>query len=155
MSLHHLSPADGPRPDRIPLPEVYMRMAEELAKRSTCARLQVGTVITGPELENVLAIGYNGNARGFPNRCDTDTPGRCGCIHSEQNALVKAPGHLPDKVVFVTASPCVMCAKLMIQAKVRHLFYREAYRDPSGLDVLREAGVEVVRYDRWKEDWRG
>ena len=155
MSLHHLVPDDGPTPSRIPLPEVYMRMAEELAKRSTCARLQVGTVITGPELENVLAIGYNGNARGFPNRCDSDTPGGCGCIHSEQNALVKASGHLPDKVVFVTASPCVMCAKLMVQAKVRHVFYREAYRDPAGLDVLREAGVEVVRYDRWREEWRG
>ncbi|MDX1493850.1 MAG: hypothetical protein R3253_07325, partial [Longimicrobiales bacterium] len=54
--------------DRPPLFEVYMRMAEELAKRSTCARLQVGTVVTDAALENVVAIGYNGNARGFPNR---------------------------------------------------------------------------------------
>ena len=54
--------------DRPPLFEVYMRMAEELAKRSTCARLQVGTVITDSRLEHVVAIGYNGNARGFPNR---------------------------------------------------------------------------------------
>ena len=52
--------------DRPPLFEVYMRMAEELAKRSTCARLQVGTVLTDPTLENVVAIGYNGNVRGFP-----------------------------------------------------------------------------------------
>jgi deoxycytidylate deaminase len=73
--------------DRPPLFEVYMRMAEELAKRSTCARLQVGTVIAGHQLENVVAIGYNGNARGFPNRCDSTEPGKCGCIHSEQNAL--------------------------------------------------------------------
>jgi deoxycytidylate deaminase len=79
--------------DRIPLFEVYMRMAEELAKRSTCARLQVGTVITDRTLEHVLGLGYNGNARGFPNECDTDTPGACGCIHSEQN---RNPYRKPD-----------------------------------------------------------
>src|SRR2546430_3764825 len=88
-----------------------MRRAEELAKRSTCARLQVGTVVTDQVLENVLAIGYNGNARGLPNKCDSAVPGSCGCIHSEMNALVKAPGSVRDKVVFVSASPCVMCAK--------------------------------------------
>ena len=58
--------ATAPPVERIPLYEVYMRMAEELAKRSTCTRLQVGTVITDQRLENVLAIGYNGNARGLP-----------------------------------------------------------------------------------------
>lgn len=147
----HLEPMSEARPDRIPLPEVYMRMAEALAERSTCSRLQVGTVITGPELENVLAIGYNGNARGFPNRCDSTEAGKCGCIHSEQNALVKAPGQLPDKVAFVTASPCVMCAKLMIQANIRWVFYRNAYRDPGGLDVLEAGGVTVVRYDRYSK----
>jgi len=76
----------APALDRIPLYEVYMRMAEELGKRSTCARLQVGTVVTDQRLENVLAIGYNGNARGLPNRCDSAVPGNCGCIHSELNA---------------------------------------------------------------------
>ena len=55
-----------------------MRMAEELAKRSTCVRLQVGTVVTDQRLENVLAIGYNGNARGLPNKCDSAVPGNCG-----------------------------------------------------------------------------
>ena len=70
------TPSEVTRP---PLYEVYMRMAEELAKRSTCARLRVGTVITDGELENVVGIGYNGNARGLPNRCDGTEPGRCGC----------------------------------------------------------------------------
>jgi len=142
------------RPTRPPLFEVYMRMAEELAKRSTCRRLSVGTVITDSELENVVAIGYNGNARGFTNDCDSPTPGACGCIHSEMNALTKAPGLLPNKVVFVTASPCVMCAKLMIQARVSYLYFRTAYRDPTGLEVLRKGGVVVVHYDRWRDDWR-
>lgn len=139
---------------RPPLYEVYMRMAEELAKRSTCARLQVGTVLTDPLLEHVVSIGYNGNARGFPNRCDSDEAGRCGCVHSEMNALVKAPGDMRDKVAFVTASPCVMCAKLMVQAHVSHVFYRNGYRDPSGLEVLERAGVVTVHYTRWKEHWR-
>ena len=139
---------------RPPLYEVYMRMAEELAKRSTCARLQVGTVLTGPDLEHVVAIGYNGNARGFPNRCDSDEVGRCGCIHSEMNALVKAPGELRDKVAFITASPCPMCAKLMIQANVSHVFYRQAYRDRSGLEILGRAGVVTVHYIRWSGEWR-
>jgi dCMP deaminase len=139
---------------RPPLYEVYMRMAEELAKRSTCARLQVGTVLTDSDLEHVVAIGYNGNARGFPNRCDSDEAGRCGCIHSEMNALVKSPGDLPHKVAFVTASPCVMCAKLMIQAKVSYLYYRHPYRDSSGLEVLDRAGIVTVHYTRWREAWR-
>jgi dCMP deaminase len=140
--------------DRIPLYEVYMRMAEELAKRSTCSRLQVGTVITDGALDHVVSLGYNGNARGFPNRCDTQTPGACGCIHSEQNAVVKADGHLRKKVAFVTASPCVMCAKLLIQANVTHVFYREPYRKPDGLEVLEEGGVKTVHYVRWKDTWR-
>ncbi len=140
-------------PDRIPLEEVYMRMAEELAKRSTCARLQVGSVITTGDLTQVLGIGYNGNARGLPNRCDSDQPGNCGCIHSEQNALIKAGAQLPGKVMFVSASPCVMCAKMIINTNVARVYYREAYRDPAGLDVLRQAGVEVVHYDRWRDLW--
>jgi dCMP deaminase len=142
------------RVDRPPLYEVYMRMAEELAKRSTCARLQVGTVLTDPMLEHVVSIGYNGNARGFPNRCDSTEAGKCGCIHSEMNALVKSPGQMRDKVAFVTASPCVMCAKLMVQAHVSHLFYRTRYRDASGLEVLERAGIETVHYVRWKDHWR-
>jgi len=140
---------------RPPLYEVYMRMAEELAKRSTCARLQVGTVLTDPLLEHVVSIGYNGNARGFPNRCDSSEAGKCGCIHSEMNALVKSPGQMRDKVAFVTASPCVMCAKLMVQAHVSHLFYRTVYRDASGLEVLDAAGIVTVHYARWKDHWRG
>ena len=139
---------------RIPLYEAYMRMAEELAKRSTCARLQVGTVITDEMLEHVVALGYNGNARGFPNRCDSDVPGKCGCIHSEQNALVKAPGDLRNKMAFITASPCPMCAKLIIQANVSFVYYRNAYRDPAGVELLEKGGVTAIPYTRWKDEWR-
>ena len=139
---------------RPPLYEVYMRMAEELAKRSTCARLQVGTVITDADLEHVVAIGYNGNARGFPNKCDSTEAGRCGCIHSEMNTLVKGPGQIRDKVAFVTASPCVVCAKLMVQSNISYVFYREAYHNPAGLAVLEQGGLVALRYARWKDAWR-
>lgn len=152
--LNVLSDGAEPSIDRIPLYEVYMRMAEELAKRSTCARLQVGTVITDAQLENVVAIGYNGNARGLPNRCDSTVPGSCGCIHSEINAMVKAPGGMRDKVVFLTDSPCVACTKAMINSGITHVFYRRKYRDPSGVELLQRAGVTPVHYDRWAGEWR-
>lgn len=141
-------------PDRIPLEEVYMRMAEELAKRSTCARSQVGSLITTPDLTQVLGIGYNGNARGLPNSCDSPEPGRCGCLHSEQNSLIKAGAAVPGKVMFVTLSPCLMCAKMAVNTNVARVYYREGYRDPAGLDVLRRAGVEVIRYDGFRGLWR-
>ncbi len=141
-------------PDRIPLEEVYMRMAEELAKRSTCARNQVGSVITTGDLTQVLGIGYNGNARGLPNSCDSSEPGRCGCIHSEANALIKAGAQTPGKVMFVSVAPCVMCAKMIVNSNVVQVFFRDAYRDPAGLEVLRRGGVEVEQYDRWRRQWR-
>lgn len=141
-------------PERIPLEEVYMRMAEELAKRSTCARTQVGSVITSADLTQVLGIGYNGNARGLPNRCDRPEPGNCGCLHSEANALIKAGAQTPGKVMFVTVSPCVMCAKMVVNSNVTRVYYRSAYRDPAGVEVLRESGVEALQYDRWRDLWR-
>jgi deoxycytidylate deaminase len=76
------------------------------------------------------------------------------CLHSEQNALIKAGAQLPAKVMFVSASPCVMCAKMAINANVARVYYRQAYRDPAGLDVLRQGGVEVIHYDRWRDLWR-
>src|SRR6202162_3752066 len=143
-----------PAPDRIPLEEVYMRMAEELAKRSNCARLQVGSVITTGDLTQVLGIGYNGNARGLPNRCDSTEAGACGCLPSGQKWLIKAGAQLAGKVMFVSASPCVMCAQMIINANVGRVYFREAYRDPAGLNVLRQARVEVIHYDRWRNHWR-
>jgi dCMP deaminase len=141
-------------PDRIPLEEVYMRMAEELAKRSTCARNQVGSVITTGDLTQVLGIGYNGNARGLPNACDSPEPGKCGCLHSEQNSLIKAGASTPGKVMFVTVSPCVMCAKMIVNCNVGRVYYRDAYRDGAGVELLRRAGIHVQRYDGWRNLWR-
>src|SRR5260221_11711720 len=125
-------------PDRIPLEEVYMRMAEELAKPSTCARLQVGSVITTGDLTQVLGIGYNGNAKGLPNRCDSDQPGNCGCLHSVQNCLIKAGAQLPGKGMFASASPSVIGAKMIINTNAARAYNSEPYDDPAAWTSLRQ-----------------
>lgn len=104
---------------------IYMRLARELAARSTCKRGQVGTVITSTDFRKVLAVGYNGNAAGFPNRCDRDEVGNCGCLHSEENAVINcdSPRYV-EKLVFVTILPCVMCAKRLINlGGVRKVYF--------------------------------
>ena len=123
------------------LEEIYINFARDLSRRSTCERLQVGTVITNPAMTQVMGIGYNGNAKRLPNRCDSTVPGLCGCIHSEANALIKAPPG--NKMVFASTSPCLMCAKLMINADVIALFYGRVYRDDSGLELLHNYGISV------------
>ncbi len=127
------------------LSEIYMRFAVDLAQRSTCDRTKVGAVITTDDFTQVLAIGYNGNARGMPNECDTDEPGACGCVHAESNAIAKCGGG-PNrsKVLFVTLSPCVLCAKLVVNSGFRRVYYHTQYRSLDGLEVLDKCGVEVV-----------
>lgn len=134
--------------DRISIIEVMLRFAELLSERSTCQRLKVGAVVTDARCLQVLGVGYNGNARGLPNACDDPTmPGTCGCIHAELNALLKSPGTVPDKNLFTTNAPCVMCAKAAVNAGIRRVFYRRAYRRIEGLAVLRDAGLTVTRLD--------
>jgi len=103
---------------------------------------------------DAVSVGVESQPGSAVTLCDSSVPGNCGCIHSEMNALVKAPGNVRDKVVFVSASPCVMCAKMAINANVGRVYYREAYRDPAGLDTLRQGGVEVIHYNRWRDLWR-
>ena len=82
--------------------EIYMKLAMTMALRSTCSRLQVGTVITTVDFRKVLAVGYNGNASGLPNCCDSSTPGQCGCLHSEENAVINCDcDRSVEKIVFV------------------------------------------------------
>ncbi len=76
------------------------------------------------------------------------------CIHSEANALIKAGAHVEGKLMFVTLSPCVMCAKMIVNSNVRRVYYRSAYRDPAGVEVLRQGGVQACLYDRWRDHWR-
>ena len=129
-------------------PEIFLTFAFHLAKRSTCKRLQVGTVITTTDFRRVVAIGYNGNARGLPNRCDRDVAGDCGCLHSEENAVIHCdvPREL-DKYVFVTHLPCVRCAKRLINlGGVRKVYYCHDYRDDQALQLFATTDIEAIKW---------
>jgi dCMP deaminase len=125
---------------------IYMELAHTLAARSTCVRLNVGTVITSTDYRKVLAIGYNGNAAGLPNTCDRTEPGNCGCLHSEENAVINCDSpRFIEKHVFVTHLPCVGCAKRLINlGGVKKVFYRTDYRLRDSIDVLQSVGIEVI-----------
>lgn len=126
--------------------EIYLKLARTLALRSTCSRLQVGTVIASADYRKVLAIGYNGNATGLPNACDRHEPGNCGCLHSEENAVINCDSpRQTEKIVFVTHLPCVACAKRLINlGNVRRVFYGEEYRIRDSVELLRSVGIEVL-----------
>ena len=138
---------------RISFEEIYMKLAYDLASRSTCARLHVGAVIVSEDYSRVFGIGYNGNAAGFPNCCDSSEPGNCGCLHAEDNALLKTNGgsEVP-KVAFVTHQPCLYCAKRMVnKGGVKKVIYSESYRLKEGLEILEKAGIEVQQLELKKK----
>jgi dCMP deaminase len=122
-----------------------MSLAKTLARHSTCGRLQVGTVITSTDFRKVLAVGYNGNATGLHNGCDRDEPGNCGCLHSEENAVINCDApRMIEKFVFVTHLPCVQCAKRLINlGNVKAVFYNEDYRIKDSIQLLNSVGIRV------------
>lgn len=129
--------------------EIYMDLAHVLAARSTCKRMNVGTVITSTDYRKVLAIGYNGNAAGLPNTCDREEPGNCGCLHSEENAVINCDSpRSTEKHVFVTHLPCVGCAKRLINlGGVKKVFYRTSYRSTDSIAIMQSVGIEVVQLE--------
>lgn len=132
--------------DRPSFDDIYMRLARSLSARSTCSRLQVGAVLTTLDHRKVVAIGYNGNAAGLPNQCDSDTPGACGDLHAEINAVINCDApRSTTKILYVTHAPCKMCAKAVVNlGNVVRVVYGEDYRSDEGLAILRECGIEVV-----------
>lgn len=143
------------RKDRPSFEQVYMDFARAISRRSTCTRLQVGTVITTSDFRKVLAIGYNGNASGLPNTCDREEPGNCGCLHSEENAVINCDSpRFMEKIVFVTHLPCVACAKRLINlGNVKKVIYETEYRIRDSIAVLRSVGIPVyiIRDGKLKE----
>ena len=130
--------------------EIYLRLAFIMAKRSTCRRLQVGTVITSTDYRKVLAVGYNGNASGLRNDCDRSDPGACGCLHSEENAIINCDSpRFIEKYAFVTHHPCAACAKRFINlGNVKKIFYGHSYRNQhESQEIFREVGIELVALD--------
>lgn len=130
---------------RISFEEIYMKLAIDLSKRSTCSRLKVGAVIVSHDYSRVHGIGYNGNAKTLPNTCDRDEKGNCGCLHAEDNALLKTNGgpEVP-KIIFVTHQPCSYCAKRMVnKGGVIKVYYLESYRTQEGIEILKRSNIEV------------
>lgn len=127
--------------------QVYMEFAFAISQRSTCSRLQVGAVITTMDFRKVLAIGYNGNATGLPNQCDSEEPGKCGCLHAEENAVINcdSPRYV-EKIFFSTHLPCVMCAKRILNlGSVKRVIFQETYRIKNSISMLSDSGIAVYQ----------
>ena len=124
--------------------EIWMQVAETIAQRSHHPNFKVGAVIVTSDNTQVLSIGYNGNAAGCENVPHSVAPGCSELIHAEINALIKLDYNNPKKKkLYLTLSPCRMCAKAIVNAGIDEVIYKEAYRDMSGVSLLKECGIKV------------
>jgi dCMP deaminase len=137
----------------------FVRMAELVATRSTCLRRQVGAVVV--KEKRVLTTGYNGAPKGLKhcgevgcvreqNHVESGTRHElCRGVHAEQNAVIQAAYFgvsIKDAVVYTTNFPCVMCAKILVNAGIREVVYKDEYIDELSRDILNESKVSVRRY---------
>ena len=127
------------------LDERYLRMARVWAENSYCKRRQVGALIVKDKM--IISDGYNGTPSGFPNVCeDENNTTHPYVLHAEANAItnIARSGNSSDgATLYVTASPCLECAKLIIQAGIKRVIYSEHYRLEDGIELLKRAGIEV------------
>lgn len=119
---------------------------QDLATLSKCTERQVAAVITDKDMSQVYSIGLNGGPKGLVD-CMCVIGGKYGCIHAEQNALVKCLSDAEDKVMFVTLSPCKACAAAIINApgSFSAVYYCEEWKDKSGINLLQSAGIKVCK----------
>ena len=127
----------------------YLEMASVWAKNSYCKRRQVGALIVKDKM--IISDGYNGTPSGFENICeDEDGVTKPYVLHAEANAITKVAksGNSSEgATLYVTASPCLECSKLIIQSGIKRVVYRDEYRLTDGIDLLKRAGVEVEKVD--------
>lgn len=136
--------------------KICMDLAKSIAKRSTCSNpnRQVGCVITDEQHTRVLAWGYNGVAMGEQHQCEylgnsvngekTEHGYTCSCVHAEMNCIVKLDTTDPcEKIMYLTLSPCMICARLIINAGIKTVYCLENYRDTSPISLLVKCGVRV------------
>jgi dCMP deaminase len=132
----------------------YMRMAAIWAENSYCTRRQVGALIVKDKM--IISDGYNGTPSGFENVCeDENNVTKPYVLHAEANAITKIArsGNSSDgATLYVTATPCIECAKLIIQAGIKRVVYSTPYRLQDGLDLLKRAQIDVVYVPLDKED---
>ena len=126
--------------------KAYLRIAREWSLLSYCKRKQVGAIIVKDRM--IISDGYNGTPAGFENVCeDENGVTRPYVLHAEANAITKiarSSNSSEGATMYVTASPCIECAKLIIQAGIKRVVYAEKYRLEDGLDLLKRANIEVV-----------
>ena len=124
----------------------YMRMARIWAENSYCKRRQVGALLVKDQM--IISDGFNGTPSGFENNCeDEDNVSKPYVLHAEANAITKvarSSNSSQGATLYVTASPCIECAKLIIQAGIKRVVYGENYRIMDGLNLLKRAGIDVV-----------
>ncbi len=122
----------------------YLRMAAIWAENSYCLRRKVGAIIVKNQM--IISDGYNGTPAGFENVCeDENAATKPYVLHAEANAITKVArsnNSSDGATLYVTASPCVECAKLIIQSGIRRVVFNELYRLPDGIDLLERAGIE-------------
>ena len=124
----------------------YMLMASIWAGNSYCVRRKVGALIVKDKM--IISDGYNGTPTGFENICeDENNTSKSYVLHAEANAITKiarSSNSSEGATLYVTASPCIECAKLIIQSGIRRVVYGEHYRLTDGIDLLKRAGIEIV-----------
>ncbi len=134
------NPAKQQRYDR-----AYMKMALEWSTLSHCTRKKVGALIVKEGM--IISDGYNGTPTGFPNDCeDANGTTHWYVLHAEANAIMKvarSTNNAREATLYLTHSPCKECSKLILQAGIKRLVYLDAYKDPAGLELLREGGVMI------------
>lgn len=127
----------------------YLEMASIWAKNSYCKRRQVGALIVKDNM--IISDGYNGTPSGFENICEDESGvTKPYVLHAEANALTKVAksgNSSLEATLYVTASPCMECAKLIIQSGIKRVVYKDEYRITDGIDLLRRAGIEVEQID--------
>ncbi|MBQ3323767.1 MAG: dCMP deaminase family protein [Muribaculaceae bacterium] len=125
----------------------YLRMAQIWAENSYCKRRQVGAIIVKDKM--IISDGYNGTPVGFENVCeDENDHTKPYVLHAEANAITKVAqsnNSSNNATLYVTSSPCIECAKLIIQAGIKRVVFGEIYRLTDGIDLLKRAGIECVQ----------
>jgi dCMP deaminase len=127
----------------------YARMALIWAENSYCERRKVGALVVKNNM--IISDGYNGTPTGFENVCeDENNVSKPYVLHAEANAITKlarSSNSSDGATLYVTASPCIECAKLIIQSGIKRVIYTEKYRLTDGIDLLERAGIEVIYLD--------
>ena len=130
------------------LDQRYLAMARIWSQNSYCERRQVGALMVKNKM--IISDGYNGTPSGFENVCEEDNVTKPYVLHAEANAITKvakSSNSSDGATMYVTSSPCIECAKLIIQAGIRRVVYSELYRNADGVELLKRAGIEVVHVD--------